>query len=774
MLLRINILLALLVGSTASLFSQWSLVHVNPDSYALNDIHAVGTLNQGFAVGDYGAVKKITGTENTNGMIHYTWTVSRIKTEQSLKVVRMLKENTAVTAGESGALYKTTNYGTTWNKIPTPTNETIVALEFANGKLGVAITEQNTVLISNDAGDTWTINSEKLPESKLRVKYVNDTTWVAAGTCSNGKATVFVSKDRITWNAVVVNSVETPRLQSIQVTYPNNATTPTILVAGDYWAMMKSTDFGATWEKVVVDNMFAYQTPGYEGYGFGMSPDGKVGMFLSREPNSVRTHAVSLYTTNGGESWTDFRIQRTSFNGDHSNSYCFTSDSGFVACDMYGGVYENQYSTYATFLNFYTYRESNYGGSFDKIYRFDAQRIAVFPNSNTITFYQSQDEGNTWQSYYPYGTTGTWNRGGLYSPEPGVFYVTSGKDTSYHVGNTYYTAQSAYIARSTDNGITWSRQKLDGSISVSAFKMFDKQNGMLLTSGDYYQVSTNGGASWLPKAYNKLPNCTYVMGVRIMNSSTFEVVMYDTSTRTNRYLYTDNEGQSWKELNYNDHIFARNSAIRNPDGSLTYVTSTTGTNYTGFDTVWVSKDDGTTWNALHTAIFDSTQRFNKTYSKLSAALNGKYGFYGGLSKCLVTSDSGKTWVTDTTFLSLWRNYACGPVDAIYTSNNEFLMASGSGVLLKYNPFSTTSDIHEEPLANDNTVTLKQVGNTVTLQSASTVHVSIYSIDGKVLWSGTIEQSTTKELSVQDFTSGVYVVQYVHNGVAFAKKFSIVR
>jgi photosystem II stability/assembly factor-like uncharacterized protein len=72
-----------------------------------------------------------------------------------------------IAAGERGIVQISDDNGQKWQQVATPTSATLVALRFANDKVGWAIGHMGVVLHTEDAGQTWTKQLDGLQAAAL-------------------------------------------------------------------------------------------------------------------------------------------------------------------------------------------------------------------------------------------------------------------------------------------------------------------------------------------------------------------------------------------------------------------------------------------------------------------------------------------------------------------------------------------------------------------------------------------------------------------------------
>lgn len=78
------------------------------------------------------------------------------KAAQSLLLdVEKLPAGRLVTVGERGHILLSDDKGVEWRQVPVPTRETLTAVDFLDDKRGIAVGFSQTILLTNDGGESW-------------------------------------------------------------------------------------------------------------------------------------------------------------------------------------------------------------------------------------------------------------------------------------------------------------------------------------------------------------------------------------------------------------------------------------------------------------------------------------------------------------------------------------------------------------------------------------------------------------------------------------------
>jgi photosystem II stability/assembly factor-like uncharacterized protein len=99
-----------------------------------------------------------------------------IGTIDFLRELVFTDENTGYVSGDIGRIRKTTNGGTNWTLLATPTTEPLFSIDFANANVLYACGGSGKVIKTTDAGNTWTLQSTTLNENLYGIAIVSPDT----------------------------------------------------------------------------------------------------------------------------------------------------------------------------------------------------------------------------------------------------------------------------------------------------------------------------------------------------------------------------------------------------------------------------------------------------------------------------------------------------------------------------------------------------------------------------------------------------------------------
>lgn len=170
-----------------------------------------------------------------------TWNAVSSPTTRTLRAVAFTDAHTGYIAGDSGALYKTSDGGESWISSSAAGKTTLYGLNFVSATSGYAVGDKGTVLHTTDAGATWTAQTSSSTKTLSSVSFSNASNgWV---TEDAGKL-IKTTNGGASWSAVsAVTATPVSRVVAV----------PGLVYAigpGDVYSRgLRSTNGGSTWIK---------------------------------------------------------------------------------------------------------------------------------------------------------------------------------------------------------------------------------------------------------------------------------------------------------------------------------------------------------------------------------------------------------------------------------------------------------------------------------------------------------------------------------------------
>lgn len=174
--------------------------------------------------------------------------------------IKFINENIGFITGNKGLILKTTNGGLNWYKTKTSSKEIIFDLSFFNNKKGFAVGWNGTILSTNNGGENWYSQRESVTDNYLKSIDLNSE---GNGLIVGGDGIVLRSTDfGNSWEKTKINS--TGGFQRVRFISENNS-----IVIGSRGTILISKNKGETWDLV--------DTPYYSNMnGLSISPYGKI------------------------------------------------------------------------------------------------------------------------------------------------------------------------------------------------------------------------------------------------------------------------------------------------------------------------------------------------------------------------------------------------------------------------------------------------------------------------------------------------------------------
>ncbi|MHC9511252.1 WD40/YVTN/BNR-like repeat-containing protein [Kangiella sp. M94] len=105
-------------------------------------------------------------------------------TKSLLLDIEKLPSGRLVTVGERGHILLSDDEGIEWRQVPVPTREQLTAVDFLDDKRGIAVGFSQTVLLTNDGGESWQLSHQEESYEQpalFDVQFINSDLIIAVG-----------------------------------------------------------------------------------------------------------------------------------------------------------------------------------------------------------------------------------------------------------------------------------------------------------------------------------------------------------------------------------------------------------------------------------------------------------------------------------------------------------------------------------------------------------------------------------------------------------------
>ncbi|MCB9638917.1 MAG: hypothetical protein H6728_09245 [Myxococcales bacterium] len=392
----------------------------------------------------------------------------------------------ALVAGSSGTIMRSTNSGSSWTSIPTPTTNTLYGISFADN-VAIAVGSSGTILRSTDGGVSWSAVNSPTTSTLYDVAVYETGTSVYTAIAVGSSGTILRSTD----NGASWSTVTSP---TSSILYGVSLKSSTAIATGSGGVMIRSTNAGSSWSSVSSSTASTL-------YGVYLYDTSSTAIAVGSAGRIVRS-------TNGGSTWTTVTSPTT------STLRAVSIDFGGAVAVGYTGEILSSRDSGAT----WTRVASPTTG-----YLYGVSR-----NYATSNYIAAGDYGLVMLST-DYGVT--WG--------PAAPAVASLRAVTQSGSNNFVASGFAgNLIRTTDNGVSWGDSPVLGGsfygVDVSA-----SSSSTLVTVGSsgVIQRSLDGGASWTAVTS---PSTNTLYAVSSQGTSGFVAV-----GSLGTIHYSSNNGSSW-------------------------------------------------------------------------------------------------------------------------------------------------------------------------------------------------------------------------------------
>jgi photosystem II stability/assembly factor-like uncharacterized protein len=583
----------------------------------------------------------------------------------ALNQVVSLNSTTLVGVGGYGTVLRSTDSGTNWTVVPTPTTDNLNDVQFFTSSVGVAVGNRGAILRTTDGGLNWSEQRFLAPENYSNISVVNATLGFSVVKSTTYSMVIKTTNAGASWDTVgrIGNQGFVSEVRKIVFSSEQNG------VAIDAFGnICRTTNGGTSWivpggsSTSYFDVVFTNATTGY-----------LVGT------NSSNTAFISK-TTNGGATWqaipniSNVFLSRVFF-ADANNGYA-TGSISFTS-------------------NYAVYRTTNAGGTWTAVTGpTDAPALAITAQPSGAVclvgtggvIYTSTNSGTNWTKRSTGTTTNLFgiqfsgtNIGYAVGNESGVILKTTNGGTTWtSLGPTtnarfndltviddntvHVVGTNKNIYRTTNGGTTWTLQfndNINGG-ELIGITFTSATAGYAVGLGGVVVRTTNGGTTWAIQTSQTIPATLRLTDVLFTNATTGFIVGQSSPSPGGFIYRTTDGGTTWA---FQSSIANAQALGLAANGSTLFVSSSAG--------LFRSTNGGTEWLPVSGAPRIFGLQFPT--STIGYAITSDFALRGSMWK---TTDGGATWGrilsgTSNVLAALW-----------FTDANTGYIAGQFGTILK--------------------------------------------------------------------------------------------
>jgi photosystem II stability/assembly factor-like uncharacterized protein len=442
-------------------------------------------------------------------------------------VYSILINGSELFAGASTGLYKSIDYGITWNQAGTgfPSGTSIALCMALQGSIVLAGTNGQGIYRSTDNGLTWNLSNSGLPTNPYVQGLTSMGNKIIAGLYGGG---IYVSNDSgSTWTSHYISSTTV-------YTFTKSGNK---LYASTSGTVYVSLDTGSTWSIL--------------GSGLPLSP------YFSVSANGTDLFAGDyngkVYFYNGS-TWAlaNSGIKQA---GNNTNVWALCTLGSVVLAGTNGGLYSSNNNGTSWLPS-----ETGLVNSSVQLIR-SSGSMTVAATSNSGAFI-TNDDGNSWtkitNGFVNNGITGigifgskifatSYNNGSYFTTDSGSTWTimpdlpaSSGGSDFLESGSDLFAAASSGVYRSSDSGLTWINTS--AGIAGNVFSLTSNSSGLFAGAPSGIFASTNNGATW-DSINTGLPYYPIVLSVKAFDSVMYAGAYYGKVFKSN------NNGLNWDSIN---------------------------------------------------------------------------------------------------------------------------------------------------------------------------------------------------------------------------------
>jgi photosystem II stability/assembly factor-like uncharacterized protein len=538
----------------------------------------------------------------------------------SLDVVRATASGLVIVAGESGVILRSSDRGTSWQRIPSGTSRWLYGLSISSANKCITVGEAGTIFTSSDGGKSWAERQSGITSTLLAVEWLTNETAIAGGEFGIFLKT---TDSGSTWKTVT--SGITQQIESIQFISDSTG-----FAAGSKM-FLKTTDAGTTWfGQTIISGYGAIRAMHFSDSRFGLLGDDWGYIWGTRD---------------SGVSWTT----RTPTYGYITSIYCVDSSTAIIT---------NQNGIWRT---------TNQGNSLSHVYNTSVAWI------QDVTFYTGTD-----------GFAVGWEGTVLRTTDAGLTWAKTIDDIGANLTDVTFTSNSngmvvasdSSIYSTADGGYAWTRRT--APTVFNQIYSLDSLNGFATGFKNYDFSSiwrtSDGGQNW-EFLFNNSTWSTKFQGIGFWNALQGCVIggYYGMAGHYgNVEHFTSDGGNTWSNgtLSLTTGAYPQLYSLSITDSCIGYAISSCQGYTNGLRQWYIIRtvDAGSTWTMQSTSTLPQGNAIH--------FVDRTTGFFVGDSGTIMRSDNGGiTWNKQQSMTS------ANLTSVFFRSKLMGVAAGGSGTIL---------------------------------------------------------------------------------------------
>ena len=436
------------------------------------------------------------------------WAAVPFTATSTLYSINASDTNNIIVTSTSGNTYFTTNAGVNWTTSNVGTTNTLYDSKWINASTGYLCGSSGCFRFTTNGGANWQGTNPPSAGTMQRILVSGSTIYVGGFDQVNIYST---TDNGTTWNTIPFSAAG--QFSTFNI-YAMDIVGSTILTAGTYGLMNKSTNAGANWQTASVHATVANMVDIYAASGSGR---------VIAMGTNVGGNDCIVYSTNGGNSWTNSGMIS---NNNMSDLSMRNANTGYVV-----GRFGLFWKTSNGGVNWDTTRSNN-----PALTPFFCNGVDfIDDNTGWITGGVAGVGGNTkiWK---------TTDGGANWTEQTQNYSGPVGVRIEFLDANTGYTCGVNQVQKTTNGGTNWFyvTSGINTSSTYNGLSVVDANTVFASNSSSQIFGTTDGGANWANLNF-PLTNIGTLFCTDWLNANTGMVAgIYGTVGKTS------NRGTSWE------------------------------------------------------------------------------------------------------------------------------------------------------------------------------------------------------------------------------------